>query len=83
MNSIEAANRLHDDILGVLRQAQREAHQDGRRLERAQWIEAIKEAAPESYKRILLQRDVVADESPNKGLEPTAPAAGAEANVRG
>lgn len=59
MDSMKAAQVLHDEILAVMRQAQRDAAQEGRLTERATWIEAIKKAAPKSFKKILLQHDIV------------------------
>lgn len=59
MDSMKAAQALHDEILEVLRQAQRDASLESRLTERSTWIEAIKQAAPESFKKILLQHDIV------------------------
>jgi len=56
---MKAARELNDKTLAIIRKAQREAHEDGRFLERALWIEAIKEIAPESFKKILLQKEIV------------------------
>lgn len=59
MDSMKAADKLRDDILATMRQAQRDAALDARLTERASWIEAIRQAAPKSFRKILLQHDIV------------------------